>query len=254
MSGRSKPKYLLGMWMPNNIHKATLQVLGMALEPMKLSAKTLGTIERFLFAAKAVTKIETSDTFEIAVIELRNFLKGKEQYQRQMMMGDVDPALFEKLPPIPEGWQHQKQKRVRNTPESLKAPVTLYPGQGPSVSTKESFYKSWDWRTLRMEVLKEQGRACKCCGSEPGMTDAAGNPVRIVVDHIKPISKFWHLRLDKSNLQILCDECNQGKGNWDQTDFRAPVVPPAPDEWLIEESGVDRGILEQLSVHGETLQ
>jgi 5-methylcytosine-specific restriction endonuclease McrA len=121
----------------------------------------------------------------------------------------------------------------------------------PTVASKEEFYKSWEWRTLRMEVLKEQGRSCQCCGSEPGMTTAAGDPVSICVDHIKPLSKFWNLRLDKKNLQVLCDECNQGKGNWDQTDFRAPA---GPDEWIVEDSGVDQAILDQLSAHGETIQ
>lgn len=115
----------------------------------------------------------------------------------------------------------------------------------PSASKKEEFYASWEWRTVRMEVLKEQGRACQCCGSEPGMKTAAGAPVRICVDHIKPLSKFWHLRLDKSNLQILCDECNQGKGNWDQTDFR---LPAAPDEWIVEDD-ISKELRDQLTDH-----
>jgi 5-methylcytosine-specific restriction endonuclease McrA len=112
--------------------------------------------------------------------------------------------------------------------EAVKA-KKLRPAKTVSVTTKDAFYKSWEWRTLRMEAIKEFGRACQCCGAEPGMKDAAGNPVRIVVDHIKPISKYWHLRLDRKNLQILCDECNMGKGNWDETDFRSPE---APDEWV----------------------
>jgi 5-methylcytosine-specific restriction endonuclease McrA len=114
----------------------------------------------------------------------------------------------------------------------------------PSVSTKEEFYKSWEWRTLRMEAIQKHGRSCQCCGSAPGQKDASGAPVRICVDHIKPISKHWHLRLDLSNLQILCDECNQGKGNWSETDFRpAPVA----DEWVIDEVGVPDDILSQLT-------
>ena len=123
--------------------------------------------------------------------------------------------------------------------------------RSPTVAAKDEFYKSWEWRTLRMEVLKEHGRACQCCGAQPGMTNAAGEPVRICVDHIKPLSIFWNLRLEKSNLQVLCDECNQGKGNWDQTDFRPP---PAPDEWLTEEDEIDPAILEQLADHTGRLQ
>ena len=40
------------------------------------------------------------------------------------------------------------------------------------------------------------------------------------VDHIKPRKKYPELALDKSNLQVLCEECNHGKGNWDETDWR----------------------------------
>lgn len=92
--------------------------------------------------------------------------------------------------------------------------------KSPGRDTKAAFYLSWEWRTLRMEALKEHGARCQCCGAKPTDTDMAGKPVKICVDHIKPISKFWNLRLDKKNLQILCDECNQGKGAWDETDWR----------------------------------
>ena len=44
--------------------------------------------------------------------------------------------------------------------------------------------------------------------------------VRIVVDHIKPRSRFPGLELDPDNLQILCSDCNMGKSNDDCTDFR----------------------------------
>jgi len=114
---------------------------------------------------------------------------------------------------------------------------------GPTAAAKDEFYKSWEWRTLRMEVIKQHGRNCQCCGATPNDLDMAGKPVRIVVDHIKPISKHWHLRLDRSNLQVLCDECNMGKGNWDETDFRKP---DAPDEWVVED-GVAPEILHQLT-------
>jgi 5-methylcytosine-specific restriction endonuclease McrA len=142
----------------------------------------------------------------------------------------------------------------------LATPVTLYPKKivrevrTPSVATKEEFYKSWEWRTVRMEVFKQYGSSCQCCGAVRGQKYASGEPVRLCVDHIKPLSKHWDLRLDRSNLQILCDECNMGKGNWDETDFRDPAPLPVPDEWIIEDGGLDRSILDQLSVHGETIQ
>lgn len=91
---------------------------------------------------------------------------------------------------------------------------------GGSKADREAFYRSWDWRTLRMEVLQKYGRTCMCCGARPTDKDMAGKPVRIVVDHIYPLSTHWELRLVRSNLQVLCDECNQGKGSWDKTDYR----------------------------------
>jgi len=43
---------------------------------------------------------------------------------------------------------------------------------------------------------------------------------RIVVDHIKPRSKFPELELVFDNCQVLCNSCNMGKSNNDYTDFR----------------------------------
>jgi 5-methylcytosine-specific restriction endonuclease McrA len=53
-----------------------------------------------------------------------------------------------------------------------------------------------------------------CCGA------SAKDGIRIHVDHIKPRSKYPKIELDINNLQILCDDCNIGKGNWDETDWR----------------------------------
>ncbi|HVX91213.1 MAG TPA: HNH endonuclease [Candidatus Paceibacterota bacterium] len=76
------------------------------------------------------------------------------------------------------------------------------------------FYESYSWRKLRYEVLKGFGRKCMLCGQDKGVFH---------VDHIKPLRKYWELRLVKENLQILCEECNHGKGNWDETDWRPNV-------------------------------
>lgn len=102
-----------------------------------------------------------------------------------------------------------KLERKRAARQPKPAPI-----RGPSTETKDAFYRSWDWRTLRMEVLKEFGPECMCCGAR------AGNGVVIHVDHIKPLHTHWQLRLERSNLQVLCDACNQGKGAWDTTDYR----------------------------------
>ena len=78
----------------------------------------------------------------------------------------------------------------------------------------DAFLESYEWRRVRMMVLKRDGARCKCCGATPA------DGVRMHVDHIKPRRMFPHLALDLDNLQVLCEECNHGKGNWDQTDWR----------------------------------
>lgn len=78
----------------------------------------------------------------------------------------------------------------------------------------DAFLRSSEWRRLRYEVLKRNGGRCQCCGA----TAAAGNTIN--VDHIKPRRRFPELALAIDNLQVLCGDCNAGKGNWDETDWR----------------------------------
>lgn len=105
-------------------------------------------------------------------------------------------------------------------PDVPKAPKNRAPKatrDSGSPDRYEEFYQSWGWKRLRYAVVKERGRRCECCGATPE------NGIRIVCDHIKPIRKYWSLRLDRGNIQILCDDCNMGKGSHDETDWR-PVV------------------------------
>jgi 5-methylcytosine-specific restriction endonuclease McrA len=79
------------------------------------------------------------------------------------------------------------------------------------------FYQSPAWITMRYRVLRHYGARCKACGRSP-----QADGVTIEVDHIKPRSKFPGLELTFSNLQPLCRDCNQGKSNTDQIDWRNP--------------------------------
>jgi 5-methylcytosine-specific restriction endonuclease McrA len=94
---------------------------------------------------------------------------------------------------------------------------------------RTTFLQSYEWRALRMLILKKRGARCECCGATP----ADGTTI-INVDHIKPRRDFPELALEESNLQVLCDACNHGKGNWDQTDWRAESQPVAPGPRLIK--------------------
>lgn len=116
----------------------------------------------------------------------------------------------------------------------------------PTDSAKGAFYKSWEWKRARYKVLKEYGPRCMLCGAERGDIGSDGDPVKICVDHIKPISRYWHLRLEQTNLQILCNECNMGKGAWDQSDWRADNENAICE---YENDGVSDGVKEQMRYH-----
>jgi 5-methylcytosine-specific restriction endonuclease McrA len=78
------------------------------------------------------------------------------------------------------------------------------------------FYSTWEWKRVRYEALRLHDHRCQCCGWRPGDTEGG----RLVVDHIKPRSKFPSLELDVGNLQVLCNDCNQGKSNVYTDDYR----------------------------------
>jgi len=103
-----------------------------------------------------------------------------------------------------------KPKVQMNAPRIDTSTLTI---EGVSVMSKE-FLSTYAWRRVRMLALKLHGARCMCCGASPA-TGAVMN-----VDHIKPRKLFPHLALDVANLQVLCHECNHGKGNWDDTDWR----------------------------------
>jgi 5-methylcytosine-specific restriction endonuclease McrA len=105
--------------------------------------------------------------------------------------------------------QSKQQQRITHT-STRKVKVSISKARPASID----FLESYQWRKLRMEVLKKYGAICQCCGASR-KTGAVIN-----VDHIKPRKLFPHLALNINNLQVLCAACNHGKGNWDMTDWR----------------------------------
>jgi hypothetical protein len=104
-------------------------------------------------------------------------------------------------------------------PAILKAAVVSVPPRQRYVDPNSpEFLTSYAWRTLRMQALKKYGAVCMCCGDSPA------NGAVMNVDHIKPRKHFPQLALAISNLQILCGACNQGKANWDETDWRPAML------------------------------
>jgi 5-methylcytosine-specific restriction endonuclease McrA len=73
------------------------------------------------------------------------------------------------------------------------------------------FYNTREWRELRYKTLVMHGKVCMACGAKEGIFH---------VDHIKPRSKHPEMELNQDNLQVLCESCNLGKSNTDETDWR----------------------------------
>lgn len=96
----------------------------------------------------------------------------------------------------------------------VKPPKPLKVTPKVAKSGKDNFLESYEWRRVRMVAIKRAGARCECCGATPK------DGIVINVDHIKPRAKHPELALDPDNLQVLCNVCNHGNGNWDDTDWR----------------------------------
>jgi hypothetical protein len=82
----------------------------------------------------------------------------------------------------------------------------------------DAFYRSYRWRRLRIDALEANrdrygALTCECC-----LTTATG---QWHVDHVQPRSTHPELALEPANLQVLCADCNLGKGTRYSTDWRA---------------------------------
>jgi HNH endonuclease len=81
----------------------------------------------------------------------------------------------------------------------------------------DEFYRSHGWRSLRVDALEANRErygalTCECCLS--------GTAGQWHVDHIHPRSSHPELALELTNLQVLCEDCNVGKGTRYATDWR----------------------------------
>jgi 5-methylcytosine-specific restriction endonuclease McrA len=106
-------------------------------------------------------------------------------------------------------WLHEEFKKRTPTVKIIRAK----PKSTSRIS--KDFYASEEWRRLRYRALRESKGCCALCGRTQ-----REHGVVLHVDHIKPRSRFPSLELDLSNLQILCEDCNLGKSNFDSIDWR----------------------------------
>lgn len=109
-------------------------------------------------------------------------------------------------------WIAKLKKRAKK--RARKEQAKTLPVRRVRKEPSDNFYLCRPWRELRYQALLNCGARCQCCGAK------ADDHVKLHVDHIKPRSRYPHLQLDINNLQVLCEDCNIGKGAWDSTDFR----------------------------------
>lgn len=109
----------------------------------------------------------------------------------------------------------QQKRRIARERKALAGKVQALAPEGTPKTPASEFYRSDAWRQLRYEVLRLYGGECALCGRSKRL-----HGVMIHVDHIVPRSLNPSLELEMSNLQLLCEDCNKGKSNFDTTDWR----------------------------------
>ncbi len=184
---------------------------------MKLDGKTIKTtcFTRYCKAKLGYASREGVGLYELVcmALEVDEMPMPMNMTAKQWAAANLDHILgkhdFEKAKsrPVPTS----KPKRVGYYRPKILRNKKL---DGADV-TSDAFLSTYAWRKLRMEALKKYGARCQCCGATP----ADGAVMN--VDHIKPRKKWPSLALDLNNLQVLCHDCNHGKGNWDETDWRS---------------------------------
>lgn len=107
----------------------------------------------------------------------------------------------------------KKQEQKKRKPKDNKRKAVLREYRKDYKNKSIEFFKSSDWKRLRFEAFAKHGRQCLCCGARPPS-------VILHVDHIKPRFNYPELALKLDNLQILCEDCNMGKGARHEIDFR----------------------------------
>lgn len=113
----------------------------------------------------------------------------------------------EDIPPIVVSANPKKAEKLKRKLEKRKY-----------LAESKGFYESKEWLQLRVRVFEKYQAECMMCGR-----NRREHKVVLHVDHIKPRSKYPHLALEFNNLQILCADCNIGKGNRYETDWRPTV-------------------------------
>lgn len=84
------------------------------------------------------------------------------------------------------------------------------------------FLRTPQWKRARYDALLANDGRCELCARDKHQL---GQGRYLNVDHVKPRRARPDLALDVRNLQVLCADCNAGKGNRSSDDWRHPSHP-----------------------------
>jgi 5-methylcytosine-specific restriction endonuclease McrA len=135
--------------------------------------------------------------------------EGKRERKLRLFKAQTEAAIasgikVQKVAPQPswEARPERSKRSLRQELEYLRDKVERLEN-----ARAKTFYDTREWRELRWKVLRKSDMKCQACGR------SRNDGIILHVDHIQPRSKFPHLELVESNLQVLCEDCNIGKSN-----------------------------------------
>jgi 5-methylcytosine-specific restriction endonuclease McrA len=153
-------------------------------------------------------------------------LSGSDSFIKGLLGKEVCSIEWEKITSCVKNISDKKKKSLDKKKDSKRRKrkagnngKTAAKKQKLSTSNRNEFYSSDAWRFLRIRVLEKYECKCMMCGRSPKK-----HGIVIHVDHIKPRSKFPELSLEYDNLQLLCEDCNLGKSNKYETDWRPETI------------------------------
>ena len=136
--------------------------------------------------------------------------KSAKRRRRQQARGQLESLAAEGNQAVIEYLKRHPEPAVQQP--AIKSPITKK--RRKKRRYPNDFYSTEEWKQLRYAALVASDGRCQCCSA------SAKDGAVLRVDHIIPISKAPHLKADPANFQILCNDCNWGKGSWDFTDWR----------------------------------